>query len=757
MTRLNSVEEKMGKEMKQSAEWVGSIVGDAGPGSMRGTHPFVRARCGEKNVVIQDTKPHKKGESFPRWSHGHLSAMALPRHPQDNSTLVIELWVHDLKGRDVFVSGNHVKLDRYCNEQPGVEFTETVPLHANGQPASKTGDGASPTDTSTGATITFTIRWDADLMLDDGSDEKGRLMFTPLQADRLFIPDRGIRDLATHRDSKAIWVALGILLTYMLIGFSFYRGYMAEDSESSVLTRIQGGHGDWDTLNTLVFMITSFTTVGYGNQPSMVRTAPMCEYPSTQLVRDNSFSSLLPSSLRGDFSLNIGVNVLGTGSGAEDEEDENAIRPLDPVCFSTPANAMPTQCLLIGDDSFVFDFTKRLLYARQSSSPPYNYTGRLPELYTLEVPGDNGLWDCGLHETDHACWLRFTANCEEQLKVWRPIELKKDVAKRFTVAFILVGMGVLGALAGAIGQRTMAFIRSLYSSTEYLLDNANRVVSAGLSVIPVELATQFYKDLTEKRIAGHGKSVLVASTGLCLVMLFGTIVYGRLESMNFTDAAYFTVVTATTVGFGDYVPQTDGGKLFTILYVPFSVMAVSGAINHIANIAIAHRKETLELIIISQFCKHVTTNDLDDVRRSAGLASKEDIYPNDFLVAMLIRLGKIKASDSEVIKIRQLFRVLDREGQGLINESDIQDVITKEKSKRKRKLSVTGASSPVKGTMSVVFGDDHNVEKISRVDDDTDLGMENPLSNINGHSQSNGSSLSPASHSRRDEASIEEV
>lgn len=51
------------------------------------------------------------------------------------------------------------------------------------------------------------------------------------------------------------------------------------------------------------------------------------------------------------------------------------------------------------------------------------------------------------------------------------------------------------------------------------------------------------------------------------VLLLGTVVYHFLEGWSWLDALYFSVVTLTTVGFGDYAPQTDGGKLFTILYI----------------------------------------------------------------------------------------------------------------------------------------------------------------------------------------------
>jgi hypothetical protein len=37
------------------------------------------------------------------------------------------------------------------------------------------------------------------------------------------------------------------------------------------------------------------------------------------------------------------------------------------------------------------------------------------------------------------------------------------------------------------------------------------------------------------------------------------------------DALYFSVVTLTTVGYGDFAPQTDLGKLFTAVYVRLGI------------------------------------------------------------------------------------------------------------------------------------------------------------------------------------------
>lgn len=48
------------------------------------------------------------------------------------------------------------------------------------------------------------------------------------------------------------------------------------------------------------------------------------------------------------------------------------------------------------------------------------------------------------------------------------------------------------------------------------------------------------------------------------LILAGTIGYESIEGWSFFESLYFTVVTLTTLGYGDYVPKTDAGKLFTI-------------------------------------------------------------------------------------------------------------------------------------------------------------------------------------------------
>ena len=80
---------------------------------------------------------------------------------------------------------------------------------------------------------------------------------------------------------------------------------------------------------------------------------------------------------------------------------------------------------------------------------------------------------------------------------------------------------------------------------------------------------------------GHGlmfilKGVQVASRdpqvrsliGITFSMIvLASVVYRYVEGWRWIDAFYFSVMTVATVGYGDIAPQTDIGKLFTILYI----------------------------------------------------------------------------------------------------------------------------------------------------------------------------------------------
>lgn len=63
----------------------------------------------------------------------------------------------------------------------------------------------------------------------------------------------------------------------------------------------------------------------------------------------------------------------------------------------------------------------------------------------------------------------------------------------------------------------------------------------------------------------------------------GTVIYRLLEGWSWLDSMYFSVITLTTIGYGDFSPQTDQGKVFTIFYIVIGLGIILSFINTIYN------------------------------------------------------------------------------------------------------------------------------------------------------------------------------
>lgn len=75
------------------------------------------------------------------------------------------------------------------------------------------------------------------------------------------------------------------------------------------------------------------------------------------------------------------------------------------------------------------------------------------------------------------------------------------------------------------------------------------------------------------------------------MVVFGTVAFAWLEDWSYLDSFYFSVVTLATVGYGDFAPTTDMGKLLDVFFILNGLGVLLALLNTITEI---RRKKIVE-------------------------------------------------------------------------------------------------------------------------------------------------------------------
>ena len=74
----------------------------------------------------------------------------------------------------------------------------------------------------------------------------------------------------------------------------------------------------------------------------------------------------------------------------------------------------------------------------------------------------------------------------------------------------------------------------------------------------------------------------------------GVVVFHILEDFGWIDSLYFVVVSLATVGYGDFVPQTQAGRLFAVFYIIIGLTVVAFFVRTVLKIRFSRRVQAFK-------------------------------------------------------------------------------------------------------------------------------------------------------------------
>lgn len=171
--------------------------------------------------------------------------------------------------------------------------------------------------------------------------------------------------------------------------------------------------------------------------------------------------------------------------------------------------------------------------------------------------------------------------------------------KIFAVVFVLFGFGFLDILLSGV--------------VNYVLDLQESMILTGIQMDSKHnhhhhrfSAKDYIIDFEKGRMRIRMKVGLA----LCVVVLcigVGALVLHFVEDLGFVDSVYLSVMSVTTVGYGDRAFKTLEGRLFAAVWLLVSTLAVARAFLYLAEARIDRRHRKAVKLALN---REITVEDL---------------------------------------------------------------------------------------------------------------------------------------------------
>lgn len=228
--------------------------------------------------------------------------------------------------------------------------------------------------------------------------------------------------------------------------------------------------------------------------------------------------------------------------------------------------------------------------------------------------------------------------------------------KVFACIFVLMGFGFIDILLSGVVNYVLDLQESLILAGTQVqrqrqLASHDRGRSSGFSVC-MDCIVDVAKGRMRIRLkVGLALGVVFLCIGL------GSLVLYFLEHLDWIDSIYLSVMSVTTVGYGDRAFKTLPGRLFASIWLLFSTLAVARAFLYLAEARIDKRHRRITNWVLQ---REITIEDL----LAADTNNNGFIRKSEYVIYKLKEMGKI--SEKDVMQICNQFNKLDENNSGKI-------------------------------------------------------------------------------------------
>lgn len=223
--------------------------------------------------------------------------------------------------------------------------------------------------------------------------------------------------------------------------------------------------------------------------------------------------------------------------------------------------------------------------------------------------------------------------------------------KLFSILFVLVGFGFIDILMTGM----VSYVLDLQEN--YLL----RAVKSGAE--KDHSHGSYLVDLKKGRMRIRMKVALALGVVVLCVGVGATVMH-FVEKLGWLDSFYLSVMSVTTVGYGDRAFTSMAGRIFASIWLLVSTLAVARAFLYLAEARVDKRQRMMAKWVLGQ-----------DMTVSQFLAADIDnngfVSKSEFVIYKLKEMGKV--SEKDILEICKKFDRLDTGNCGKITLTDLME------------------------------------------------------------------------------------